>query len=96
MNIKDRWESLDPKTQGKILQWVGYPLLFLVMIIPGLIYWSLPKLYNDGRHEWMWWWSVITASTFVLGGIIWFIVTRVKEAVELKKWRKDHPNPFEK
>lgn len=93
MNIKDKWESLDPTVKTKIVRWVGYPLLFLILIIPGLIYWSTPSLYNDGRHEWMMWWSIVTASIFVLGGITWFIITRIKEAVELAKWRKEHPAP---
>jgi uncharacterized BrkB/YihY/UPF0761 family membrane protein len=93
MNIKDKWESLDPTVKTKIVRWVGYPLLFLILIIPGLIYWSTPSLYNDRRHEWMMWWSIVTASIFVLGGITWFIITRIKEAVELAKWRKEHPAP---
>ena len=93
MNIKDKWESLDPTVKTKVVRWVGYPLLFLFMIIPGLIYWTTPSIYNDGKHEWMMWWSIITASLFVLGGITWFIITRIKEAIELKKWRKEHPAP---
>jgi len=93
MKLTEKWESLQPSTQIKLLQWIGYPLLFLIFIIPGIIYWSSPVLYNDGRHEWMMWWTIVTASLFVLGGIIWFIVTRIKEAIELAKWRKEHPAP---
>ena len=93
MKLTEKWESLQPSTQIKLLQWIGYPLLFLIFIIPGIIYWSSPVLYNDGRHEWMMWWTIVTSSLFVLGGITWFIITRIKEAVELSKWRKEHPAP---
>jgi uncharacterized BrkB/YihY/UPF0761 family membrane protein len=94
MNIKEKWESLDPTVKTKVVRWVGYPLLFLIFIIPGLIYWSIPSLYNDGRHEWMMWWTIVTASTFVAIGIGYFVIYKnIKEAIELKKWRKEHPAP---
>ena len=94
MKLTEKWESLQPSTQIKLLQWIGYPLLFLIFIIPGIIYWSSPVLYNDGRHEWMMWWTIITASTFVAVGIGYFVIYRnIKEAIELAKWRKEHPAP---
>lgn len=94
MKIKDWYESLSPDSQKNLIKYIGYPLIFLLMIIPGLIYWTSPVLYNDGRHEWMMWWSIITASLFVGGGIGYFVIyKRIKEAIELKKWRKEHPTP---
>ena len=39
-------------------------------------------------------WTVVTASTFVAVGIGYFVIYKnIKEAIELKKWRKEHPLP---
>lgn len=94
MKLKQWIDSLSPETKVAIIRFGFYPLLFLLMITPGLIYWTSPSLYNSGKHEWMMWFTITSASLFVAGGIGYFIIyKRIKEAIELKKWRKEHPAP---
>ena len=50
MKLIEKLQNLQPSTQVKLLQWIGFPVLFLIFIIPGIIYWSSPILYNDGIH----------------------------------------------
>lgn len=33
MKLIDKWGSLQPSTQVKILQWVGYPLFFTYIFV---------------------------------------------------------------
>lgn len=52
MNLKERWLKLQPESQIKIIQYVCYPLLFLLLITPSIVWFSLPNKYAS-KNDWL-------------------------------------------
>lgn len=71
MKLKNWWLGLKPESQIKIIQYVFYPLLFLLLITPSIVWFSLPDKYaskNDWLQDFMW------AAATTIGGALFITV----------------------
>jgi len=82
MNLKHRWLKLQPESQIKIIQYVCYPLLFLLLITPSIVWFSLPNKYsskNDWLQDFSWAFPVTVAGALFITVVVIMIVNYVRD-----------------
>lgn len=82
MNLKERWLKLQPESQIKIIQYVFYPLLFLLLITPSIVWFSLPNKYaskNDWLQDFTWAMPVTVGGALFITVVVIMIVNYVRD-----------------
>lgn len=67
--LKNWYETLQPEVQVKLVKSIVFPLLFLLLIIPSIIWFSLPNNYNS-KNDWLQDFAWIFPLTIIVSGVV--------------------------
>lgn len=93
--FSDWWVNLGSNVEIKIIQWIVYPVIFLLLCLPSIICFAIGGYSNDKYYAlamFSWIFPVCVVGLAFLSGIGWMIYNAVKDFQGAKAVDAANPN----